>query len=480
MSEQHVSARRAGVDIGLQLVGRIANVALGIAVTLVLIRALGDTGFGQWSTIFAVIQIAGYFGDLGLQQIAVRKAAEEPEREARWIGALFGLRLALAVPTLALTVAILLVISNNADMRVSGVVLAVGVPVGALSALSGIYQLRVRNAVTAGYELANGILWGAAVFVLAAIDGSMIAFAVAFSAVQALTIGGQALAANRLLPVTLRGSRDSWPELIRVGIPVAVSGLLIISYGRIDQVLVYELDGERGAGLYGAAYRIVDRAQLLPATIMATIFPLMAAAYPKDPARVRRLAQAAIDLLLILALPMFTFTLAASGPLVTTLLGAEFAEAETTLVILMATYVLTCVGYLCGFVIIVLALQRRFVKYASAGLVLNVVLNVALIPSYGFVAAAWVILLTQVLVIGLSLRAILQGLEQRLEVGRMLRIAAAAGAMGAVVALSDRAGVPLLPLVGIGAAVYAAVLLGLRAITQDEIALLTRRDAQAS
>lgn len=470
-----VGVRRASVDIGLQLVGRVANVALGLVVTVVLIRALGDTGFGQWSTILAVVQIVGYFGDLGLQQIAVRKAAEEPEREGVWIGALLSLRLVIAGPVFAVTVGVLLILSTNAEMRIGAAVLATTVLVSAVGSLNAIFQLRLRNSLSAAFELLNGVAWGACVLVIAALDGGLVPFAVAFSAVSGLVVLAQTLVARREVSVRLRGTVAAWPDLVRVGLPVAISGLLILSYGRIDQVLVFELDGERGAGLYGAAYRIVDRAQLVASTIMATLFPLIAAAHPAAPARVRAIVQAAIDLLVASALPAFAFTAAAATPMVAVLFGPDFAGSERALTILMGTFVLTSVGYLCGFVIIVLGLQKRFLRYAGAGLVVNVVLNVVLIGRYGYVAAAWVILLTQVLVIGLSLRAILGALGQRLQLGRLARIAFASLGMGLVVALAARASLPLGGLVVLGTVAYVGALTALGAVSRDELRLILRR-----
>ena len=61
-----VTRARTGRDIAAQLVLRSANLALGLVTTVVLVRALGDTGFGQWATVLAVLGLAGSFGLIGL------------------------------------------------------------------------------------------------------------------------------------------------------------------------------------------------------------------------------------------------------------------------------------------------------------------------------------------------------------------------------------------------------------------------------
>ena len=84
----NVGKRRIAGDIGIQVVARAGNLVLGVVVTLILVRALGVRGFGQWSTLLAIAQIATSFGDLGLTQVAVSRAARNPETEADWLGAL--------------------------------------------------------------------------------------------------------------------------------------------------------------------------------------------------------------------------------------------------------------------------------------------------------------------------------------------------------------------------------------------------------
>ena len=92
--------------------------------------------------------------------------------------------------------------------------------------------------------------------------------------------------------------------------PVGIGGLLILAYGYIDQVLVYELAGARDAGLYGAVYKVLERMQFIPATVLVTLFPILVAARDVDPARVDRVIQSAVDFLLITALPPLAITLA--------------------------------------------------------------------------------------------------------------------------------------------------------------------------
>ncbi len=470
-----VTARRAGRDIAFQLISRLTSLALGIVVTLLVVRTLGDSRFGQWSTILAVAQIAQFFGDLGLEQVAVRKAAEDREREHEWIGALVTLRIVLAIPALVIALVVLMLLATSGQMREAALVFCSTMLLSPLASTRTALQLRVRNTSIANVELANSLIWGAAVILLSTRDAGLVAFAVAFLAASAITTGAQVVLALRVMPIRLRGARRHWGELLRVGLPVAVSTILIIAYARIDQVLIFEINGEQAAGLYGAAYRILDRATLLPGTIMGTLFPMMAAAHTVDRERLKRLVQVSVDLLLTGALPVFAFTAVAAPKLVHLLFGDEFASVDNTLIVLMASYVVTSIGFFCGYLIIILELQRRFVRYALAALVLNVGLNLLLLERYGIIAAAWLTLASELLVVGLAFRDIRAALPDPPAARRPVGIAIASGVMAGAVALLQAGGVPLGGLVVAAAAVYPAALLLTGGVDRDEVGVLLRR-----
>src|SRR5581483_7281915 len=413
-----VTRMRAAVDISLQLLGRSANVVLGVVVTLVLARHLGPRDFGRWSTIFAVFQITGYFGNLGFEQAAVARCAAEPEREPQWLGALVALRLLLALPVFLATTGIMLLVARGGEMRLAGVIVCAMLLVSGLGSLRAVFQLRVRNHVTAWFELANGILWGIGVILVAAAGGRLVALAAVFLGTAAATILLQAAVAVHQARISFAGVAARARTLARVAIPIGIGGLLILAYVRIDQVLVFELASPDAAGDYGAAYRVLDRVQLLPDAFLATLFPLLVSAYRVDSARLRRLVQTAFDYLLMLSLPLLAFTVVASEPIVELLFGGRFEAASRALPILMGAFVLIALGYLGGNLVIVLDRQKTFVRYALLALVVNVVGNVVLIPPYGFVAAAWMTLATEAVVLALTARLVFREAGFRPGFGR--------------------------------------------------------------
>ena len=107
---------------------------------------------------------------------------------------------------------------------------------------------------------------------------------------------------------------------------MGAAGILVTLYVKLDQVLVFQFAGSVQAGLYGAAYRILDQIQFIPASVMTTLFPLIAAAYPGDVRACAACCRSAGEYLTMASLPALAFTVVAAHPIITLLFGSEFAQ----------------------------------------------------------------------------------------------------------------------------------------------------------
>jgi O-antigen/teichoic acid export membrane protein len=475
-----VGARHMTRDVAIQILARILNLALGVVVTLVLVRGLGAPGFGTWSTLFAISQIASAFGELGLAQIAVSRAAGDPEHEEEWLGALLQLRLLVVIPITLISLLGVLLIAPTAQARLAGVIVSCVTLVSAPGIVNVIFQLRVRNDITMVILTVNSILWAVAVVAVYALSGGIVAFAAVFLLTSVFTTGLTIVFARRFTGIRLHGVRRLWRPLLRVGVGVGIAGILVTSYVKLDQILVFEFAGSRQAGLYGAAYRLLDQVQFIPISVMTTLFPLIASAYRMRGERVQDLLQAAAEYLTMASLPILAFTIVAARPTMTFLFGPQFAAAAPALPILAGAFVSISFGYLAGNMVVILELQRRFVRYAAVGLIVNAALNVVLIPRYGFLAAAWVTLVTEVTVLSLSMRSVLKVLQMKPRLGRLLRTLVAALAMGVVTLLARVAGLPLAGLAAIAALSYFPCLLVLRVLTVGEVLSVFRKEPPAA
>lgn len=455
----------------MQVVGRVLNVAFGVVVAVLLSRELGTAGFGQWSTLLAVVALAGPIADFGFAQVAVREGAARPQDAPQVIGGLLAARTALAVVTTALAMLAVALLAADDDMLLAGLLLCGTLLLSGPSALSAAFQLHVRNDLAVAAMTANSVAWTAAVLVIALGDGGLVPFAAAFLGAAVLSTALTVVWALRLQRVAFVDVAQTARRMARVGLPLMLAGLLVLAYSRVDQILVYEIAGEREAGLYAIAFRVQEQAHLLPVSVATTLFPLIVAGMASDVPRARRIIQQALDVLALGAFGALAVAIPLGRPLLSWLFGAQYADAGPALAVLMGAFVVMCVGYLAGTLVLPLGLQRRYLAYAAAGLVVNVALNLALLPSQGFMAAAWVTLATEAVVVGLIVRDVIARMGWRPSVDRPARALAAGAATGLLLAALRGADAPIGVLVAVAVVTYPAAALAARAV--DVAALRT-------
>ena len=456
------------------------NLGLGVVVTALVARALGDAGFGQWSTILVVVQLIAYFTSFGVESVVIREATAEPAREGEWLGALLILRSLLSVPAILAGLVVVLLLQESTAMLVAGLVLLVQTPFNVGASLRVTHQLRVSNWVPMAILTLNSVLWGAAVVVIFVVGGGLVPLAIAMTATSVLTATLQAIAAVKIARPNLRPSREATMRLARVGLPVGLSGLLVLAYARIDQLLVFAIAGSTAAGLYGAEYRIVEQAHLIPVSMMTTLMPILAAAWTANRERALRITWLAAEYLTIASLGGLMVSLVVARPVTVLLYGEDFASAAPALPVLAGAFVFICFGYLTGNLVLIAGLQRRLVAIGLIGLVVNVAGNVVLIPAWGFMGAAWMTLATEAVVVIATALMLRRQLGLTLPpLGRMARVVLAAFLLAALLLAADGLGASLAILLSLAALAYPALLLALRAVDLDELRALLRERAAA-
>ncbi|HEY7630990.1 MAG TPA: flippase [Thermoleophilaceae bacterium] len=467
-------------DVVIQIVARVLNLALGIVVTSLVVRTLGQAGFGEWSTLLVVINLTAYFTSFGVESVAVRQVAVEPEHESDWIGALLMVRLVLSVPAFIIGLIVVLVAQNSTAMLAAGLILLMQVPFNTVSSLRVVYQSRVRNDLPMYFLTLNSVLWGAAVVVIYFADGGLVPLAIAMTATGLLTVLWQAAIALRFVKPHLPPTRAAMKELIRIGVPVGTAGLLIIIYARIDQLLVYGIAGASDAGLYGSVYRIIEQAHFVPISLMTTAAPILAASWGRDRAHMLGLSRLIAELLTVASLGGLAVTIVAAEPLTVFLFGESFKDAAPALPVLSAAFVFICYGYLNSNLLLVIGLQKRLIITGLIALVVNIGGNLIFIPIYGFMAAAWLTLITELVVVLAATYFVRHALHLGWpRPGRIPRIVVAAVVLGLALWGLDSVGVPLAGLLGVALVAYPALLFALRAVDIQETRALLRGGAVA-
>ncbi|WP_433021595.1 lipopolysaccharide biosynthesis protein [Kribbella sp. CA-294648] len=413
MSSQRLGSRNsAGGDAeaevlarggALNLVGAVVAGVAGLALVVVATRALGLAEAGRFFTvisIFLVLQTVGRLGaDLGLVYFLARfRALGNEERVSACLRAAFGPVLLVACLLgggLALAADPLARWALDGDgggavtmIRLLAVLLPLAVGYDLLLSISRGYS-RMRPTVLLE-KIGRPVLQLTAMIAVALAGGGPVALAVAwglpFLPFAVLALGS----ARRALPAKhLSGGRTSFTASFwRFTAPRAVASCAQILLQRLDIIIVAALRGPADAAIYAAATRFLVAGQLGNQAISTAVQPRLSGLLAlRDMVQAGRLYQISTAWLVAISWPIFGIA-AAFAPWILDLFGDGYDEGSSVVVILSVAMM---VATACGVVSIVLIMAGKTVWNlwnTLLALVLNIGIDLALVPTLGIVGAA--------------------------------------------------------------------------------------------
>ena len=469
--------QRIAWNTSSQVGGRLVSLAVGLVATILVTHHLGVPGFGDVTAVVVYISLFSVFFDLGIPTLVVRDLSRGEVDAEELIGQTLALRLLLGAAVAMVAGLLALVIYPGADDRQIrlGILLALPMIVfgAASSTLATLFQARLKMARLAVAELISQAT-AAGLIALAVTHGHGF-----YAVIGAYVIGNLVYAVlafgffTGLARVSLRVERTVWARILRQSLPLGISLVLLTIYFRLDAFLLSLLKGSHDVGIYGIAFRFSE--MLAPLALFATssVFPVISASTSEaERPLLLRALQRTFDVIVVAAVPVVAGTLAVAPQIVHFLAPASFDAAAEPLRIVIVGTGFSFLSTFYAYAVVAFDRQRDAIWLYAATLVFNLVLNLALIPSYGYLAAAWVATVSEILIfIGLAL------LTQRF-VGFLPRPAVA---LRAIVAGAVMFGVvyPLhirLPFaIVIGAAVYGACIVLLRVPRKIELRELLAR-----
>lgn len=442
---------------------------------ILLAQLLGEAGYGTWGVISGMISTAAALPEFGMGLIVLRDVAREPSRAGRYLSATLVSQPPLALVAYLGLMGLALLPGYGVEFRLLLALAALSLFLDMLGNMVHNQLLAAEQMVTTSMILVTHIALQIA-FAMAALSGG----AGLPGLYIATLIAGAIRAVLYWNALRRNGIRSHWPvdrrtvrTLFRDGFPLALAAFITLTYQHLDKVLAFTMLSEADAGYLTSSYVIVfGVTELIGAAALTAVYPLMSRMGAEQRGVLSFLTERLAFLLLVIALPLAVGIATLAGRL-SALLFPGFARTSAVLEVTIWHVVPSMVAAVFVQELIIQGQQRRMVGFRLVGLVLNVALNLILLPRIGVQGAGIASVATW------SALAVILLAARRMESGalwRLLRGSLRAGLAGlcmmlVILALRD---VNLI-LAGLaGAAVYVAGLLLFRALGPDEWRLVRR------
>lgn len=460
---------RAGRNLLLKTTGEVLARFSFFVLFVYAARTLGAEEFGLFSYAATLAALALVGMDLGLNMLFVREGAQQPRVVGDYAGTLLVLKVSLAALVLLALLGFCIAKGHGEDL--TGLVLAVALVqifwglselgVAGLNALERMDQealvkstSRLAALLLAGGLLYKGLgLWGL-------VWGLMLA--------NVYAAGLSLWLLKKRAGFRLKKEPGFFGFLLREALPLALTNIFVLVFVRIDIVML-ELMGHpyEEIGWYAAGVRVIDGVGMVPALVAGASLPVLSRLAKQDLEKTAHLYRQVQRLLLMVGLPAAVGLWGVRGHVALDVFGPEYAQTAKAFWWLAPVLAFLFVNFLQLNTLTALGKQKLCALATALCVLVNVGLNLWLIPSHGFMGAAAATLITEIVLFGLCAWFIKTRLGSSGLLARAWRPALAAGVMGLV--LNWLASWPLIMLIGLGLAIYAIILLGLGGLTRSEL-----------
>jgi O-antigen/teichoic acid export membrane protein len=458
----------------LILIVRVISRIIALVAVIIIGNFLEPTRFGEMQTAITYVGLVGTVTDLGLSALYVREGARHTNELSRYWNNVASLKL------IGIVIALPLIF---AAFSIAGVRSLLW-PCFAILVLSG-YQLLLRNTLYAMQRLTFEIIeiipetlvLLALVLVGVSIhaDTGFFLWAYAISYAFACVYFGIVLIAMGAVRPGLQFEPKLLMSWVRMAIPLGITFVITTVYFKADVPILQRFRPYSEVGYYTFAYKPFESLLFIPFALRSVVFPVLSVYHRRSPERVLPLAEKFFKALVILGWPI-TVGVFLLAPQFNSLLNL-YPGSEPALQILSLAIVFMFADNTFAATLNAIDKQNLFAFVAMVGLVINVGVNLIVIPRYGYLGASWAVVVTEaaLVVVGwIVLRAQLGAIR---AVSTSWKTIVAGVVMGAFIYVANphESKVLLAVVVLASAVIYAGVLVVLRFADHEEVTVI--RDA---
>lgn len=376
---------------GWLLLDKLSKLFPGIIVLALIARHLGPQEFGIWNYGLALTLIVGSLAMMGTDKIAVKEFIHQEQREDVIVNTLVGMRLVAGLVCMLISMGfVLLTKRNNPLYFYCTLFSSLNVVLQSFDVLDYFYQVK--------HTVKQVILPKVTVFLLFCIiklaviflDGTLLAFLWVSLLELVVTYGVIMIRYRRSLPAIkkLRIDLALAGTLLTEGWPLIFSNLVVVLLVKVDLVLLDALASPAQVGEYVSAAKISELWYALPTVISVAMLPGLMTKRNSDRKAYVEMVEKWQRLSFWTSVAIAAGVMCTAPVIVPFLYGSRYAAASHILMIHIWASVPVFLNAVFVQYMFIEGQYKMYLYSNVAGLIVNVVVNLVLIPVMGGVGAA--------------------------------------------------------------------------------------------
>jgi O-antigen/teichoic acid export membrane protein len=352
---------------------------------------LGAGNLGSYTFALSFTTIFAVFIDLGLANVLIREAAKFKDKCQQYLGAVMALKIPLALLTYTATIIAINFLSDKELVRqlvyLSGLIMLV-------DSFTLTFYAFLRGRQNLQFEAIGTIIFQLIVFISGVIivnltqDLRILILAILIASLFNFIYSGILLKVKLGLKFFKAFDKSIIKSLVIFTIPFALAAIFTKVYAYIDTVFLHQLAGPEAVGYYSLPYKLTFSLQFIPMAFIASLYPAFSSYFVSNKQLLAKYFARGMVYLGLIAMPVTFGVIAIAQPLIFKIYTAEYLPSVLALQILISSLPFLFLNFPLGALLNACDRQTRNTINIGITMVVNIILNLILIPRFSFIGAA--------------------------------------------------------------------------------------------
>lgn len=381
-------------NTGLLMIGRIGSLAIKMVTSIYVANYLLPERNGVLSTSSAYVFLFAALAGLGLDSFIVKELHQFPKKRDTILGTSFLLKSVAGLICIPLIFLVWQVFPLSDIKYTFILILSFTGLFQSFTVVDAYFQSEVESKYIMQVQIIGNIISALIKFSLVFIfKAELIYFVFAYTFDILLVSLGYILMYNRKGRSIFNWNYDKRlaKKLINLSWPLIISGIMVSVYMKIDTIMLKEILGDdvgtKASGAYATVVMFSEALNFIPVVIVSSLFPAILNAKRDDPERYQKRLQNLFDLMVWLSLA-FALFISFASPYIYSYFKPSYASAAPVLAMHVWGSLFVFLGVASGQFLIAENLNKLTFIRTGFGAIVNIVLNILLIPKMGMMGTA--------------------------------------------------------------------------------------------
>jgi len=371
-------------------VAEVIQGGIGFLISIWMARYFGPTIYGQWAFALSFVALFAVFADFGFNTLTIRELARDKSKSAQYIDDILVMKLILGIITLGLIAFFIQFLGKEPE--VIKLVYFLGIYT-VLNTFASFFQSIFRANEKMEYETLCRIIQGISLLGLVAFfilnKGSILTISYAYIGAALIGIAISLIFVWRYFSkFFLKVDLKTCKEILKEAWFFGLNAILVSIYYNIGIVILAFFKTDIEVGWYNAANKLILFLFIIPSLFSSVFFPLTSRLYKNSTISLKNVSGKFFKLMLIISIPLALLITFLAPKIILIFYGYQYKPSIPVLRILIWGTMFAFIGI--PLENLFYSINKQYIVTLEVGLgaILNIVLNIILIPLCGYIGVS--------------------------------------------------------------------------------------------